>query len=303
MQEAQAVPDAGQPTLGPDGQPIVQQAPNADAEPPQAQAAPPAPAAPPADPREQSAEYWKQRFQVTQGLLNQQREQMAELRSDFNRQIADLQTQLREANSARPSAEQNDDIDLTQYYTQEQIDEYGPDQLKTIVRTSLQAARREAQAAVEQAVAPIRQEAEETKQQAAEREKLQFHAQIAEQVPDWVEVDASTEWREWLKEVDENSGMVRNDVLMSNYRARNLRFVVKMFKEFKGAQPSAPQPPLAPQGAGRAGVAPQGEQPAAVRGAPTPGEIREFYKRASLGKVSEKERTEFEGRLRAMNAA
>jgi len=295
LQEAQANPSAANATLGPDGLPIADAASNDEPQTP-ASPATSAPAAPPTDPREQSVEYWKQRFQVTQGLLNQQRDALAELRSEMNRQVADLQNQLQQR-QAQPVAASNDDIDLTQYYSQEQIDEYGPEQLKTIVRTSLMAARKEAQAAVEQAVAPIRQQEEERSQQTALQSKLQFHAQIAQHVPDWEEVDASDEWRAWLKEVDENTGMIRNDVLMTNYRNRNLTVVVKMFKEFKGGLPVAPTPPLTPQGAGRAGFTPPGNpDPTPARGYPTDAEIRDYYKRAKLGKVSDRERQEFEAR-------
>jgi len=301
MQEAQATSADAAPTLGPDGLPI-------EAAPVQAEAQPTAPQSPTApleslqaDPRELTAEYWKQRFQVTQGLLNQQRNTVNELRADMNRQIAELQEQLR-AQPAQPAVVADDDIDLTQYYTQDKIDEYGEDQLKTIVRTSLQAARKEAQAAVEQAVAPIRQSEKERTQQTLEQEKQRFHDQIASHVPDWVEVDASPEWAAWLQEVDEMTGLERNQILMTNYQRRNLNIVVKMFREFKaGSQPVLPVPPLVPQGAGRAGTAPQGDvQARPAGGMPSPAEIREFYKRSSLGKVSKEERAAFEARLKAV---
>ncbi len=298
LQEAQANPDAGNANLGPDGQPIVVPASNDEPQNTNGQAAP-APAAPVTDPREQSVDYWKQRFQVTQGLLNQQRDAIAELRGEMNRRVTELQQQLQQAQQARPAASNDDDIDLSQYYTQEQRDEYGDDQLKTIVRTSLAAARVEAQRAVEAAVAPIRQQEEARSQETALQSKLQFHAAIAQHVPDWEQVDASDPWRAWLREVDENTGLVRNDVLMTNYNNRNLSVVVKMFKEFKAVQPVAPTPPMAPQGAGRAGsTPPMTPEPTPARGAPSAAEIKDFYKRAALGKVGDKERAEFEARVR-----
>jgi hypothetical protein len=56
-------------------------------------------------------------------------------------------------------------------------------------------------------------------------------------------------------------------------------------------------PPVAPPPAGAGG--PDTPPAAATRsGYPTPAEIKDFYKRAGLGKVSDAERTTFEARLK-----
>ena len=69
-----------------------------------------------------------------------------------------------------------------------------------------------------------------------------------------------------------------------------------MFTAYLQGQGAPVTPPVSP--ANRAGppAAPPVQQAPAL-GYPSQAEIREFYKRASLGKVSDKERAEFEARL------
>lgn len=267
-------------------------------DPPTGGETPPAPTAPAAaDPRENDPGYWRQRFQVTQGMLRTFQERQGAELERRDRQITELQDKVRSLEANRAPEK----IDLKAFFSPEQIERFGEEQCEAMARTALTAASQEAQKLIETEVKPIRErEKQQAKQSQADRETA-FWEKLAELQPNYQEINARQDWLAWLMDQDEATGLVRQDILDSHVATQNAIGVAKLFKAFEAGS-KRPVPPVAPRSnAGNGGTPPPPQ--AAVKGYPTRDEIREFYKRSAIGKVSDEERVEFEARLRSKAAA
>ncbi len=263
----------------------------------------PEPSAPAVDPRENDPAYWRQRFNVTAGVLRAERDERRAEATTFNQRLTELSEQVRTLQAG--AAPSDDQVDVTQFFTSEQIEQFGADQCEAMARASMKSARSEAQKLIEKEVKPLREKQAQREAQTIEERKQDFGDKLTELVPDYLEIDQSDEWRAWLAQEDEASGLVRQEILSRHTHALNAPKVGKMFGDYlKSKQPAPrPQPPVAPKGTG---AGPSGEpppQPAAGLKAPTDAEVKDFFKRAALGKVKDAERVEFEGRMKLRAAA
>ena len=258
-------------------------------------ATPVATAAEPAvDPRHSDPAYWKARFEVTSGMLAAERKAKKDAEDRLTRQITELQTQTRTLQAAAPAAP----IDLADFYTPEEIEKYGPEQCEAMARSALRAAKKTVDERIAAEVQPLRERQDRDEQTAVENAKREFMDKIHEQVPDFD--DADPRWVAWLQEIDPNTDTPRQAVLTIHVTARNAAGCVKVIKAWQ-ASLKTPTPPITPSGTGAApGVgdiaAPTAEDVAGLI-APTDVEVKDFYKRAALGKVKDAERVAFEARM------
>lgn len=271
-----------------------------DAPPPEADAAKgasadPAPVPPATQDRESTLEYWKQRFKVTEGILRRERSDWDRERETLLQQIDDLRSQL--ATAGTGAATNPDDIDLGQFFTPEQIEQFGEDQCALMARTAMAITKTELNKQIAAHIQPLKQRQEREEEDEATRARREFHDKLAALVPDYQEIDASDEWKLWLAEVDEATGMTRQEILNAKIRRKGAQGAAEMFEAFKQAQETPPAPPVSPSSSGGQ---PQAPVPTALasKGYPSAAEIKDFYKRSAIGKVSDKERSEFEARLR-----
>ena len=287
-------PDGGAPApaataTNDDSQPAPAAAPAASAS--------PAPSAA-ADSRENDPVYWKQRFKVTEGMLQRRSEEVRSL----DQQITDLQEQIAIL-KAQSATQTTSKPDLSAFFTPEQIENFGEAQCEAMAGAAMTAARQQAQTLIDAEVKPIRDRAQQSAKQADEDAKAAFWEKLAELEPEYEVINARQDWLAWLAEPDEATGLVRQDILDRHRRARNAAGVAKVFQAFKGGSKPRPTPPVsAPRGAAPA-EATQAPAAATAKGYPTREEIREFYKRSATGKVKQAEREEFEARLRLKHAA
>lgn len=272
--------------------------PNAPPATPSAEAAPPVAPTPPApaqDPRENDPAYWKQRFNVTAGVLRAERDERAAEAAGFNHRIAELEDQIRILQATAPSAPAA--VDATTILTKEQIETLGEEEANAVVAAALKVARDAAQKAVEAEVKPLRDARANDAAQAQRDRRNAFLDKLYELAPDLDDKDEN--WLAWLAQDDETTGLQRQAILTQHVTRGDAVKVAKMHAQWKAstAAPAPPAPPVAPNGSGAtpAGLDPQ---QAKVLKAPTQVEVREFYKRAALGKVTDAERKEFEARLK-----
>ena len=257
-------------------------------------AAPATPAEPAADPRHSDPAYWKARFEVTSGMLAAERKAKKDVEDRLTRQITELQTQTRTLQAAVPAAP----IDLAEFYTPEEIEKWGAEQCEAMIRGALRAAKKTTDERIAAEVQPLREQRERDDQTAAENSKREFMDKIHEQVPDFD--DADPRWVAWLQEIDPNTDAPRQAVLTIHVTARNAAGCVKVIKAWQ-ASLKTPTPPITPSGTGAApgvgdAVMPSAEAVNALV-APTDAEVKDFYKRAALGKVKDAERIAFEARM------
>jgi len=157
---------------------------------------PPAPIDPAADPRETDPLYWKQRFKVTEGVLRSERTQRQTEATETNRRLTELQEQVHTLQAATPKAD--DEIDVTQFFTADQIEQFGEDQCKAMARAATKSAKAEVQTAIDAAIKPLKEQNTRTEAQTAAEKQHAFTDKLAELVPNYAEIDVDPAWLAWL---------------------------------------------------------------------------------------------------------
>lgn len=249
---------------------------------------------PPADPRESDPAYWKSRFEVTSGLLRVEREARQTDRAQFNQRFADLQEEIV---SLQVSAPVNaDTIDLGVFFTPEEVERLGEDQCRAMAMTATKAAKASMQEMVDKTIKPAREARAADAKEEAESRKLKFREELALLVPDFEIIDKDEDWLDnWLTQEDPAAHVVRGELLTHHVSRFNAKAVAAMFNAYKDSK-KLPVPPVAPNGRGATPPGGQASAGADVLLPLKPGEAKDFFKRSSLGKVTEKEREIFEKR-------
>lgn len=275
----------------PPAQPSAQATPPADPSTVQPPAPSAAPLQPPTDPRHSDPAYWKQRFSVTAGVLERERAERVTAENAYQQRIAELQAQVASL-QVGASAPQ---VDPKQLLTQEQIDALGEEEANAVVAAAAKAAEQAAQRVLDGHIKPLQERAAQDQAQADRGRKQTFTDRLSELVPDWSTIDAEEGWLNWLAAEDETTGMPRQQILNTHVGRYDAAKAAKMFQAYKDLM-TPPIPPVAPHGSGATSA---GEilQPDALASRPLSSqEIKDFFKRSALGKVTNEERVAFEKR-------
>jgi hypothetical protein len=269
--------------------------PNAPPVDPSAQTANPVEPKPPAaDPRENDPAYWKQRFDVTAGVLKAERLGRKTDAEGFHQQIIELQGQIHALRATQtPSA----GVDLGQFFTPDQIKLLGEEEATAIANANLVTVRKAISEAIEAEVKPLREAARNDREQDIKLRKDKFKDKLAELIPDYETIDEGIDWKTWLAEDDESTGVERQAILNTHISKLDAVKVASMFKAFLKSK-APPLPPVSANGSGASDGGGPTPPNAAGLAAPTPAEIKDYYKRASLRKVTDQERVQFEARLK-----
>lgn len=278
-------------------------APSAD--PPVAAVEPPAPTpAATVDPRENDPVYWKQRFKVTEGMWKRDKDKFARDLGALQNDLQAAAQRIRELESK--GAASNEDVDLAEFFTAEEVETLGEEQARIQARAILKKSREIAGSLIKQEVEPLKRKQQQDQDALATERQNGFLTALTELQPNWQEVNKDARWIEWLEMDDPQSGVWRQTILDAAQDRGDAARVAKMIQQWE-AELNAVRVPSEPTGApqghpGSSGQSGAGTPPTA-KGVPTPAEIRDFYKRKALGKVRESEATEFNARIAAAQAA
>lgn len=269
-------------------QPSTSGAPTADPQP-----AAPQSSNPPADPRHSDPAYWKHRFEVVNGILAKERESRATEVEGLHQRIVGLQGDMQTLRATAPQPK----VDLGKYFTPEQIEEFGEDQALAIAQSADKVAREQVQAAIDREVKPLKEKQERDQKRQVDDAQDKFYTTLDELVVDWRVVDKTQPWLAWLAEPDEGTGLERQQILDAHITKANAPAIAAMFEAYRAAT-AVPIPQITPHGGG---AGPNGDPPPVNPTGLLPltqAEIKTFYKRAALNKVTDQERAEFEARLK-----
>lgn len=246
------------------------------------------------DPRAEDPVYWRQRLSVMQGKLNEERREHEGREAALKTKISELESQIRDLKASAPAAP----VDLKAMFSPEQIEALGEDQAAAIATAAVKAARQHVDQALTEQQTTAQQRQEQIAEETRQRRWREFIDQLEEVVPDWKTIDARTDWREWLGGIDERTAQVRQELLNAALHSYNVAATAAVFGAFlKTLSPRAQPPVTTPSDAGKPAAPPQPSAGDRSQMAPTEAEMKDYYKRASLGKVSDAERVEFEKRL------
>lgn len=237
--------------------PVSEEEPPAQEEPaPQPAQQQPAPAA---DARENDPNYWKHRHLTTEGILKAERAKAAKLEAEtaaLRAEAAKLQadvldkTRKADAESRNRALEQ---IALTDFFTAQQIEEYGEQHLKTVMQGVLKAAMQRTRGELDAELERVRGEVDSLRNVAAQTREEAFWSRLSSDVPDWETINQDDAWIAWLSEDDPVSGQTRDSHLKAAQQSLDAKRVAAIFKSFKATQtkpakPAATKPPVQPVG-------------------------------------------------------
>ncbi len=262
------------------------------------------PPTPPANPREDDPAYWKQRFQATAGTLNAVKEERLAERREWNVRFAEQQATIEDLKSKVSASTPPDEIDVTAFFSADEIEKYGEEQCRIMAATAQRTAQVQVKKAMDAALQPLRQRQEQEARDDAAQRRARFEEALTERLPNWREIDAddNAPWHAWLTEVNPDTGETHNDTLTRFVTRNDAAGTAGVFSKFLKltATTSAPTPPVAPPSAG-SGEAPAPPAPPAHTpgtGYPSSQEIKDYYKAAALGKLKTEAIVAFEARLK-----
>jgi hypothetical protein len=306
--------------------------------PPPAEASPPAPAftfeellKAPTPEKDKSRDYWHARANVVEGFRREDNARSQSKIQTLEAEIAALKAKNLElvqakaavpapapAPTAAPSPAPPAKIDLQAEmrlrFSQEEIESLGEERMLMLTREFVKAGETvgAAQKALEQMRATVNELVEarnntakkdqQTQEDDIVRRHREFLEALSEGFPTWKQTNVDPRWIKWLGEVDPASGLIRQDILDRHQHNKDARQVVRMLESFvKSLGPAPTQPaPETPSALDATGV--QGSEEPGELGTFLPlteAEIREGYKRKSLGKFTAEEAAAFDKRVAA----
>lgn len=180
-------------TPAPSPAPTPQPAPPPPAPPQSPQPAAPVQAVPqpPAGPQIlEDAAYWKQRFDTLAGKYDAEMPRLHQQLRAQGEQLQALSTQLEQRSTPAP-AESGSPV------AQQDVENFGEDLVDFVRRIAQEAAAAE-RARVEQRFGAVVQQVEQVQGHVAKNENEKFWSQVIGMVPDWLTIDASPSWIQWL---------------------------------------------------------------------------------------------------------
>lgn len=216
---------------------------DAPADPPASQDGqePPAPAPAPVTPPPPSDDQWKQRFLTLKGKYDAE---VPRLHSE----LRELRTKLDELVARRVETPTEPVKPKTKRVTEKDTETFGADLMDVIKRQAEEIAA-EAVAGMSEKLSKLEAENEQLKQnltgvttsQAQTSQEVYF-GKLAAAVPDWETINVDPKFLEWLGEIDEISGMPRQEHLTNAFNALNVDRTAKLFNAYKKTLPQAPAP-------------------------------------------------------------
>lgn len=234
------------------------------------------------------AHYWESRFRSSEGAFKaDQAKKLGTIEGQAER-IRELEQQL-EAAPAPAATIDVSKLKLDDYFTAEQISEFGADALRSLFGGVVKVVAAQVGAAVKPVEARVRSLSE------GERQKRykEFVAAVGHPttgVPNWESVNKDPRWLAWLAEKDDATGLERQALLDDAHAKLDAPRVIAIFKRFLSLQPGGGQQPrrdpaerVIPKGGPSGG--PAGGNPPAAELPVTRADIKAHFSKKAKDKV------------------
>lgn len=258
--------------------------------------------------RDQDPLYWRARANAIEGFRREDNARSKAKIDVLEGQVRTLTTKNTELVKSHPAAAPT--INLADHFSPEELEFFGPERAMVIQRNIAKG-----NATHESAIAELRAELTElrarTKQSAedeANEKHRKFIADMDAGFPRWAEVDKDARWLSWLTIPDEHTGIVRQEIVTSHAKAKNAAGIILLLKQFMKTLEAVPVPPVPPVNPatleGTGGDSPPPPNPGGGDGVfLTEQQIKDGYKRKSLGRMTAEEARLFDARVAAQMAA
>jgi hypothetical protein len=226
---------------------------------------------------------WAQEFKELTDRYQKLEHQFRVLQGKYNAEVPDLAAQLRvkeqelsDLQNRAPAPEQGANVDEQE---QEIRDLYGDEFLQLV--------NRKTQQAVDEAVKPFQTRISEMDTDRQREAEGRFYSTLNEAHPDWQQINMTNEWLRFLGEVDDSSGLERQQIIDRAQQVGNPGPVIHQLAAFK--QRSRPgkdrmRSQTVPAESGRS-EAPKSEDQVVYKAS----DLRRFFKDVTDGKYRGKE--------------
>lgn len=253
----------------------------------------PAPVAEPAPapaPAEDAS--WQRKYEVLDGKYRAEVPRMAGQIRDLNATIETLRAEIATVKVAPAPAPTP-----IEGMTREQVVEsFGEDFAKAVAAEAARVVREQTDGLRSELLPKI----EGVQQQARTSAREGFIRDLARQVPDFAEIDATEGFTAFLDEIDGMSGRSRRDFFNEADKANDASRIAQFFKAFKGHSTPAPTPAPAPAGPTAVDYALQPDTSSRATPVPpgkrmwTQADIRQFYVDVRKGRFNAADATRIE---------
>lgn len=188
------------------------------------------------------ARYWEHRFKTLEGMAKAEQMRLKTVNANLESRITELEEIVKNTKSqSTPTS----DIDLKRYLSQEEIDAYGPDVMKAVVKATKAVVGEESdrrfKEELKRQIDPLKNKLLNAEAQIVSKAQDQFWSDLDRLCPNWLTINENVKFREWLSERDPLSGMFRQELLNHAQESLDVGRVVALFTAFEKSSP-APQP-------------------------------------------------------------
>lgn len=178
--------------------------------------------------KEGDPDYWERRFKSAQGMFDAHKQKLNSEVDSLKQQVEALTEQLSQAKKAEPKK-----LDII---SEEDRNTFDEDTLSLIERAAIKAAqlaKEEAREDWEASIKPIESKLEKAEKDAQQKAEGLFWAELEAGVPDFREINESSEFHSWLAGEDDFSGIQRQQILSNAQSNLDSKKVIKLFNVFK----------------------------------------------------------------------
>jgi hypothetical protein len=194
-----------------------------------------------------AADDWQHKFQTLQGKYNAEVPSLRSQVANLTQQIEDLKAAPAATPTPAPAAAPPEGQTLI---TADDTETYGDD-LIDLMRRVVRETDAGEKARLTGEIADLRKQmAAQSKQvetvtgNVAEERRATYFTDLLKVVPNYEAIDASDDFKTWLLQADEFSGLIRNEILQTAYYAFDADRTAKVFNQYLAkATPPAPLPP------------------------------------------------------------
>lgn len=250
--------------------------------------APPHPPEPSPDPSN-TPEYWRARFQTTEGMIRRQQEDHERAIKERDQKLSELTAQVEQLQQQQDSGREPE-LNLRDHFSEEEIAQHGEGHLRSVLAAAMRTNRNDLQKSIDRALAPLKKELDDTRKAAAEERQVQqkgaqeaFYQELDRAVPSWRQVNTDPRFIAYCGDVDDKTGFERQQILNAAVQRKDHVRVAGFFNEFLksvGAQTTqrSPERRLHPEGAAAGG------DPPAPKPLISEAEIRQFQNDVARGR-------------------
>lgn len=173
------------------------------------------------------ATVWEQRYKTLQGMWKKDVPELQSENATLKARLAEMETKLHEASQQTEQPQE-----AKRYLTDDDIEEFGDDMIGIVRRAAKEEFAPEL-ARIEAENQRLKQQLDGVGSSVVQTERQRVLSVLDGQLPNWREINQSSEFMEWLQQVDPYSGQKKHNLLLSAFENNDIDRTLAFFKGFQ----------------------------------------------------------------------